>query len=149
MGHVNVQIILKNANDVANVRCGIITEPEIRHTTVQAMVDTGSTFPVINKELFGKLGLTVVGERPVSFANNGKAICKITDPVEIHWENRSFTMPTLLVEDAPEILLGVLPLEGMDLIVDPVNQKLVGAHGDQPLAFVYCLRQIPYLDNQG
>ncbi|MDR0551023.1 MAG: hypothetical protein LBG72_03275 [Spirochaetaceae bacterium] len=36
-----------------------------------------------------------------------------------------------VVKDASEILLGVLPLEGMDLIVDPARQKLVGAHGDQ------------------
>jgi len=33
----------------------------------------------------------------------------------------------------PDLLLGVLPLEGMDLIVDTVNQKLVGAHGKQPV----------------
>jgi hypothetical protein len=28
-------------------------------------------------------------------------------------------------------LLGVIPLEFMDLIVDPVRQELVGAHGDE------------------
>jgi hypothetical protein len=26
-----------------------------------------------------------------------------------------------------------LPLEAMDLMVDPVNERLVGVHGDQPL----------------
>ena len=57
--------------------------------------------------------------------------CKITGPVEIRRENRSFTMATMLVEDAPDILPGVIPPEGMDLIIDPKSQKLIGAHGDK------------------
>ena len=135
MGHVNVQITLKNACDVINVQRGIITEPEIRQTTVDTMVDTGSTMLVINREVFDKLGLSTKGEKNVSFANNDKAVCKMTEPVEIHWEDRFFSMPALLVDDASEILLGVLPLEGMDLIVDPIRQKLVGAHGDTPMCY--------------
>ena len=83
MGHIYTEITLNNACDVTNVERGIITEPEIRQTTVQAMVDTGSTFLVINQELFLKLGLTVRSEREVSFVNNGQAIHKITEPVEI------------------------------------------------------------------
>jgi hypothetical protein len=46
-------------------------------------------------------------------------------------------MPALLVDDAQEILLGVYPLEGMDLMVDPVNLKLTGAHGDVPTCYCY------------
>jgi hypothetical protein len=33
-----------------------------------------------------------------------------------------------------------LPLEGMDLIVDPVHKRLAGAHGDQPLHVLYVLK---------
>ena len=47
----------------------------------------------------------------------------------INWEDRFTPMPALVIKDAQDFLLGVLPLEGMDLIVDTVNQKLVGAHG--------------------
>jgi hypothetical protein len=36
-----------------------------------------------------------------------------------------------------EILLGAIPLEDMDLIVDPVDQKLVGKHGDEPVGEIY------------
>jgi len=42
-------------------------------------------------------------------------------------------MPALVIENSPDFLLGVLPLEGMDLIVDTVNQKLIGAHGKKPV----------------
>jgi hypothetical protein len=30
-----------------------------------------------------------------------------------------------------EALLGVIPLESLDLMVDPVDQQVVGKHGDK------------------
>jgi clan AA aspartic protease len=112
---------------------GIIQEHEIRKATIDVMVETGATMLVINKELFLQLGLRATEEREISLANDAKETCKLTEPLEIHWENRSISMPALVIEDASEFLLGVLPLEGMDLVVDTVNQRLVGAHGDRPV----------------
>ena len=135
MGFVNAQITLKNTSDISLVRRGLIPEHEIRQLTVETLVDTGSMFLVINKEIFLKLGLYAVGKRTVTFADGNKGIAKMTDPVEIHWEDRSIAMPVLVVDNATKILLGVLPLEGMDLTVDTVNQKLVGIHGDQLITY--------------
>jgi clan AA aspartic protease len=94
------------------------------------MVDTGATTLVINEQLFKQLGLDVIGEREISLANDATETCKLSEAMEIKWENRSVVMSAVVIEDAPEFLLGVLPLEGMDLMVDTVNQRLVGAHGD-------------------
>ena len=137
MGYVDVRITLKNAVDVSMVQRGIITEPEIHQTTVQAMVDAGATYLIINRKLLQELGLNTVNQRRVSFTNGAGAVCKMTEPIEIHWENRFIPMPALLVDDAQEILLGAYPLEGMDLTVDPVNLKLTGAHGDVPMCYCY------------
>jgi len=109
---------------------GIIQEPEIRKATVDVLVDTGATTLVINEQLFRQLGLGIIGEREISLANDATEKCKLTEALEINWENRSVIMSALVVEDASDILLGVLPLEGMDLMVDTVNQRLIGAHGD-------------------
>ena len=140
MGHVNTQITLKNIRDIFKARDGAIKEPDIRQATVDVMVDTGATTLIINEKLFQQLGLDVMGEREITFANDEKAICKLTEPLEIHWKDRFVAMSAMVVEDASiedasiedasEFLLGVLPLEGMDLMVDTVNQTLVGAHGD-------------------
>jgi len=130
MGHVNTQITLKNVRDVFNAEDGIIQEPEIRQATIDVMVDTGATLLVINKQLFEQLGLRSMEDREITLTNDSKETCKLTEPVEINWENRSISMPALVIEDASDFLLGVLPLEGMDLMVDTVNQKLVGAHGE-------------------
>jgi hypothetical protein len=32
--------------------------------------------------------------------------------------------------------LGVIPLEDMDLVVDPVKQELAGAHGDEAVGLL-------------
>jgi hypothetical protein len=44
-------------------------------------------------------------------------------------------MTALVIKDASDFLLGVLPLEGMDLMVDTVNKRLVEAHGDHQVYF--------------
>ena len=133
MGYVNTQITIKNLMDVLNAKKGNLPEDKIRKATINVMVDTGASMLVINEQLFQQLGLDVMEERETTFANDTKEICKITEPLMINWEDRFTTMPALVVNNVPDLLLGVLPLEGMDLIVDTVNQKLVGAHGKQPV----------------
>jgi len=43
----------------------------------------------------------------------------------------------LVVPGAEKVLLGVIPLEGLDLMVNPVTQELVGAHGDEVEYIIY------------
>jgi len=130
MGHVNTQITLRNIDDIKQAKKGNLPKDKIRQATIDVMVDTGATTLVINEQLFQQLGLDVIGEREISLANDATETCKLTEALEINWENRSVVMSAVVIEDAPEFLLGVLPIEGMDLMVDTVNQKLIGAHGD-------------------
>ena len=134
MGMVYEDITLKNAIDVGNCTRGLIEEHEIRQTTVQALVDTGASTLVINENMRQQLGLEVRREREVTLANGTKEMCKITEPVEIYWKDRVTAAPALVVSGDGEVLLGALPLEDMDLIVDPVRQVLIGAHGDKIFA---------------
>jgi len=87
---------------------------------------------VINEETFKQLGLNVVETRYVNVAGGGKVQCKVTSPVEIYWKNRYASVSAVVLPEG-KTLLGVIPLEFMDLIVDPVRQELVGANGDEAL----------------
>ena len=136
MGIVHAEITLKNATDVGDSERGLISEKEIRQKTVTAMVDTGAGTLVINEELCKQLGLRIKGLRQASFANETKEMCKVTEPVEIHWKERSSSMRALVIPGSSEVLLGAIPLEDMDLMVDPVRQVLTGAHGDEILCMV-------------
>ena len=131
MGMVHAEITLKNAWDVSNAEKGLIQESEIRQTTVTALVDTGAGTLVVNEELCRQLGLRIQGERPVRLANNTSEKVKIAEPVKVCWKNRDMVCQPWVVPSSPNILLGAIPLEDMDLIVDPAKQELIGAHGDE------------------
>jgi clan AA aspartic protease len=135
MGIVHAEITLKNAGDVINVRRGYIKKPEVRQTTIEAVVDTGALTLVINEKLRQQLGLEIVGTRTATLANDAKEEVKIAEPVEVHWKNRLMTCEPWVV-GAGRILLGAIPLEHMDLIVDPVKQEVVGAHGEEEVGLL-------------
>ena len=111
MGLVYEEITLKNAGDVTNARRGVINEPEIRQATITAMVDTGAGTLVINEAIRQQLGLDVIAEQSATLANNTREICKITEPVEVHWKDRFTAVSALVISNASEVLLGVIPLE--------------------------------------
>jgi len=133
MGLVHAEIILRNAGDVTSVRRGYIKEPEIRQTNVTAMVDTGAASLVINEDIRRQLGLVV--ERPyrAELADGPAQMYGLTESVEIQWKNRGAICQAIVVPNANEVLLGAIPLEAMDLIINPSKQELVGAHGDEEL----------------
>jgi clan AA aspartic protease len=133
MGQVHTDITLRNVGDTIRVECGRIAESAIRETTVQAMADTGALTLTITESVRQALGLRIVQEGSVTYANNTKETCGITEPVEVQWKDRSTSCWAVVVPGEGEVLLGAIPLEGMDLMVDPISQQLVGAHGDQPL----------------
>ena len=136
MGIVYADITLSNAVDVDKAQSGDIKEQDVRSVSVRALVDTGAGTLIINEGLMTRLGLKVRGLRRANLANNTQEICKVTGPVEIHWNDRMTTCHALAVPDSSEVLLGVIPLEDMDLIVNTVKHELEGAHGDEILTYI-------------
>ena len=133
MGTFMEEIMLVNAGDISAARNGFILDENIRRVTTQALPDTGAWTLVINEDLRQKLGLAIVDTVGSSLADGSSAEYGLTEPVEIRWKDRRTSQEAVVIPAAGEILLGALPLEGMDLYVDPVNQRLAGVHGDQRL----------------
>jgi len=132
MGNVFAEITVKNALEATLARKGHIAEKDVHTVTLTTIVDTGATSLVINEEIFKQLGLNVEETRYINVAGGGRMLCKITDPVRIQWKDRSATVSAVVMPEGKP-LLGVIPLEFMDLMVDPVNRELVGVHGDEAL----------------
>jgi clan AA aspartic protease len=136
MGTVYTNITLRNAGDVVNVQRGLIAEKEVRELSLRALVDTGAGTLVISEEVMQRLGLGVRSLRRASIANNTKELCKVTEPVEVHWKDRWTACPALVLPNATEALLGAIPLEDMDLMVNPAKGELEGAHGDEVITLI-------------
>jgi clan AA aspartic protease len=136
MGIVYSEIMLKNAGDVINAQREIIPEQQVRAAAVNALVDTGAGTLVINEEIRQKLGLTIEGLRRSTLANGISETYQVTEPVKIYWKDRDCVCRPILIPGTDGILLGTIPLEDMDLIVDPQGQQLVGAHGDEVMCLI-------------
>ena len=128
-GTVVTEITLTNVADKVRVQDGV--RAEARQETVSALVDTGASMLVINEELQRRLGLEIEDKRWTTFADGGRKECGLTEGVNIRWQNRDCICRAVVIPGAKSILLGVIPLEDMDLIVNPVTQMLEGAHGDE------------------
>jgi clan AA aspartic protease len=131
MGTVYEEITLVNGGDVEMVERGFIKEPQIRQITVTALVDTGATNLVIGEAACQKLGLAIRETGAVTIAGGTKEPCKITASVIVRWKDRQTECPAVVLSGEEEVLLGAIPLEGMDLIVNTVERRIVGAHGDK------------------
>jgi len=131
MSIVHTEIMLKNANDVENAARGLAKDADIRQITVNATVDTGAWTLVINEATRKELGLRVKPGRYGTLADGSRSNYNLAGPVEIHWKDRSHVCDAILLPEAKAILLGALPLEGMDLIIHPFTEEVVGAHGDK------------------
>jgi clan AA aspartic protease len=130
VGTVYAEITLKNVFDAGKARKGLMKEQNVRSATITAIVDTGAMSLVLPEELRQKLGLDVTGERTARIADDRRVSCKVTEPVEVHWKNRDAMVRAVIIPGAETVLLGAIPLEEMDLIVNPTTQELAGAHGD-------------------
>ncbi|GHV95575.1 hypothetical protein AGMMS50293_18950 [Spirochaetia bacterium] len=132
MGKVVTEITLTNVMDKARVEDGV--RSEVRQVTVDAVVDTGASTLIITEELRRQLGLEIEDARRTHFANGDETECGITGGVNIRWKNRNCICRAVVIPGAKSTLLGVIPLEDMDLIVNPITQTLEGAHGDVVVA---------------
>jgi len=130
MGMIQTEITLRNAADENKASEGLIREQEIRSITVTAAVDTGAASLVISENLREKLGLRIVEERSVKLADGRRTACKLTEAVEVHWKDRHWPCAAVVIPNAETVLLGAIPLEGMDLMINSKTQELVGVHGD-------------------
>ena len=126
MGNVYAELTLRNADDLTLAKKGYITNENVREETVNALVDTGAWTLVVNGEIQEKLGLEVQGDDSVTLANGVTQSVKITGPVQVQWKDRKMICQPILIPEADEVLLGAIPLEDMNLIVDPRNEIVVG-----------------------
>ena len=130
MGHVYAEITLKNVKDKEDAIDGHIREEEVRSLTIEAMVDTGATRLCISEEMCQKLGLRIIESKPGRLANHMIVTSKITEPVEVIWKNRFSHCCAGVIPGLKKPLLGVIPLEEMDLRVCPRTHELAAVHDD-------------------
>ena len=139
VGRVLTEAKIENLEDVWDVRRGRRLPDEARVVTVtNALVDTGATLLSIPTALIRQLGLVQSGTKRVR-SSLGVSEAAIYEAVRLTIQDRGCIMDVMEVPDGTPVLIGQLPLEHLDFVVDLRNQKLTGnpEHGGEHIYELY------------
>jgi clan AA aspartic protease len=111
-----------------------ITNLFIKSTTrVRALVDTGCMLSTVTDEVAQALGFDPAQftMKRIVLADGRSVRVPTIGPIQIDYEDRSCKTEAYVMGD--ECLLGCVPLECMDLTIDPVQERLIGRHPGGPV----------------
>jgi predicted aspartyl protease len=135
VGKVIVSAKVENLFDIEKVFEGQITDDQVRRLEVDdAMVDTGATSLSLPKRLIAELGLRQLRTGRARTAN-GVATFGIYSPVRLTIQSRDCIVEVAELPDDCPPLIGVIPLEILDFVVDPTRLRLIGnpEHGGEQM----------------
>jgi clan AA aspartic protease len=120
---IYADITLKNANEIALVKKGIMHESEVKSISVNAMCDSGAFMLAMPEHIATQLDLPQVESREFRMADGSAAKLPVVGPVWINFKNRQTVCFAVATKDS-EVLLGAIPMEDMDVVLDMKNQRM-------------------------
>lgn len=143
---VHADIELLSGSDLIAFREGRLPEAEVRRVSVDAVVDTGVFMLSMPDAIRQQLGLQTTEQAVLRLADGSPVVADVVGPVELRFANRRALVEALVMPgDAGEVLLGANPLEHLDVLVDPLRQRLIvnPAHPDRPVFRMTRMQRVP------
>ncbi|MFH0938772.1 MAG: clan AA aspartic protease [Planctomycetota bacterium] len=106
---INVNIELSNPR-----------KPDLAPLTVQALVDTGAMTICIPEHVAIQLELNEIEKREVTTADERSHVVPYVGPIQIRFQKRTCFTGALVIGES--VLLGAVPMEDMDLVIEPSRQ---------------------------
>lgn len=125
MGIIHAEITLINGTDIEMARRHIIGKEEIRQISVEMLVDTGAYMMCINESIREQLGLPFIERRRHFLADDQLVEHDIVGPLYVKFQNRTAICSAAVLEGNSEPLLGAIPIEEMDVLIDAKRQELL------------------------
>jgi predicted aspartyl protease len=139
MGRVLTEATIENLEDLWAVKRGLMPAEQVRCLNItDALVDTGATLLTMPTRLIQQLGLSRTATKRISNFK-GKTEADMYEAVRLTIQGRTCTMDVLEAPDNVPVLIGQLPLEHLDFVVDLRNRCLIGnpAHGGEHMYEVF------------
>ena len=111
MGMINASIELSNPR-----------QPDLAPMAVQALVDTGAMTICIPQHIAVQLNLVEIETREVTTADEKSHVVPYVGPIQIRFQKRTCFTGALVIGES--VLLGAVPMEDMDLVVEPSRQTI-------------------------
>lgn len=125
MGLVYADIELISSDDLALQRRGFIQEDEVKRLELNMLVDSGAEMLTINEHIKNQLGLAVLAKTSAQLADGTEIQVDVAGPIELRFENRRATVDALVMPADAEVLLGAIPLQEMDVMIEFRQERLV------------------------
>jgi predicted aspartyl protease len=139
MGKVTVKAKLESLEDVFNQSKGNLRADQVRGVEVtDALIDTGASGLFAPRRLIAQLGVLPYKKQVVKTANGDMEV-EVYRAVRLSVQGRDCISDVTAIADNRPVIIGQLPLEAMDWVVDLKNQRLIGnpEHGGVEMAECY------------
>jgi clan AA aspartic protease len=139
MGKVVVTAKVENLQDLFDAHRGLLPGEQVRSAEVtDALADTGASTLSLPRRLVAKLGLQPLRTRQAR-TSAGPVTLQMYGTVRLTVQGRDCTCDVIEVPDECPVLIGQVPLELLDFVVDPTKQCLIGnpAHGGEHIIELY------------
>ena len=133
MGQVHVQVVLTNYREAVLARLGQFDVSQVHRYETEALIDTGAVQSVIPSAVADRLGLMRLRRTDAQYADGRIEEVDLAEVVIIEMLGRQIEITPMVLGE--HVLLGVMVLEGLDLMVDCHSNRLVPSQGtwDQPV----------------
>lgn len=124
MGLVYADIKLTNESDLLLVRRNIIDQDDVKQLDLRMLVTTGAYMLSINENIQAILQLPFVQKRRAQNADGRIVEFDVVGPVRVEFKDRMSMCMAMILPGDSEPRLGAVPMEEMDVVVLPLEQKL-------------------------
>jgi predicted aspartyl protease len=126
MGKVLVTAKIENLEDLYSAKRGLLPDDQVRRIEVHdAVVDTGATTLLLPKRMIAALGLEPLRTRH-SRGLGGDFLLPVFGTVRLTIQGRDCALDVGAIGDEYPVLVGQIPLESLDWVVDAKGQRLIG-----------------------
>jgi predicted aspartyl protease len=139
IGRVTVRAMIENSGDLYMAEKGALAADQVRRIEVDdALVDTGATNLSMPKKLIQQLGLIPFRSR-VTRTSAGTTTFQVYGGVRLTVQGRDCHLDVVELPDDCPVLIGQIPLESLDFVVDMSAHRLIGnpAHGGEHMIELY------------
>jgi predicted aspartyl protease len=135
VGKVDVSARIENLDDLYEADKGQRAMHDVRTVDVDdALVDAGATLLSVPQRLILQLGLRPHRTRSAR-TTSGTVVFTVHNPVRLTVQDRDCIIEVAEIPDDCTVLIGQVPLELLDFVVDPTGRKLIGnpEHGGEQM----------------
>lgn len=117
-------IELINAEDLTYAKNHVIGEEDVKKMTVNMLVDSGAYNMCINESIQEQLDLPFFLKRKGQLVNGSIEEYDFVGPVQVRFKNRKTICYAMVLPGSNEALLGAIPMEDLDVVINPRRQDL-------------------------